>query len=98
MLCDNNGGAWFLPLSMMLLRFPYCYTGCGMSPEALVWSDSYKEAGLSGGLLATGARSEDTKKHQSFLLSSFRVPVLGEWPSTPQAYAVIAVMLPFSIG
>lgn len=98
MLCDNNGGAGFLPLSMMLLRFPYCYTGCGMSPEALVWSDwCYKEAGLRGGLLATGARSEDTEKHQSFLLSSSHVPVPGEWPfyPTPQAYAA---MLPFSIG
>lgn len=77
MSCDNNGGAGFLLLSMMLLRFPY-YTGSGMSPEILVWSDvqftdwCYKEAGLRGGLLAIGACSEDTARHQSFLGSSPR--------------------------
>lgn len=70
MLCDDDGGAGFLPLSMMLLRFLYCYTGSGRSPEALVRSDwCYKEAGLRDGLLATGACSEDTASHQSFLLS-----------------------------
>lgn len=101
MSCDDDGGAGFLLLSMMLLRFPYWYTGSGMSPEALVWSDAqftdwcYKEAGLRGGRLATGARSEDTARHQSFLLSSSVFQSQKSGLSTPQASAA---MLPFSTG
>ena len=100
MSCDKDGGAGFLLVSMMLLRFPY-YTRSGMSPEALVWSDvqftdwCYKEAGLRGGLLATGARSEDTARHQSFLLSSSAFQPQKRGLSTPQASAA---MLPFSTG